>query len=438
MFTPNAIQSEILALDPKRYLISAGTGAGKTALALLLSEGRILVVSPKVNRIDQNFARDAEELGLEAPTHISKEDFMKNEPGPCDTLILDEAEFAFGVSTNTSRKGGFERIVTSGIHQALFNYIQKHQPKRIYLLSATPCEKRMQAWAAARLLGVLKLPDFESFIFFRQLTHNARPRGYSVLWTEKKTDKALATVGNFLRTFGYFGDMDKAEPNIIKVYVDLTEEQKQKMVATGEKYPEKKTKDASGVVPRGAVDENSAVRNNILYGIECGVFTEYLFDDTAHTQKKISTVIPSNYLPKLLEIVKKEQNPIIFVQYLKQIDIIKDYLQKHTTYNVVVINGKIKEQDKKAALNAIANTPGTVLIAQAAMSAGWQTMISSATIFASVTRWRHYQQGIGRNSRYQNRHEIKNVYKLYLGSTSMHIWDDIIDMRKDFNTSLQK
>lgn len=437
MIQPNAIQQEILAMDPHRYLISASTGAGKTALALMLSEGKILVVSPKTNRIDQNFKRDAALLGIEAPQHISKEDFMKNEPEACDTLILDECEWAFGVSPMTHRKNGFEHITTSKIHDAVYNYIQNYKPKRIYLLSATPCEKRMQAWAAARLLGVLTVPDFESFTNFRDVTHKPRPRGYSTLWVEKKTEKATTRVRDFLRTFGYFKEMDKAEPNIINLAIDLTVAQRLKILETGEKYPEKKT-EINGSIAKDAVDENSAVRNTIKYGIECGVFTQYVFDDEAHTQKKISIEIENNYLAKLVEIVKLEQNPIIFAQYLKQIDVIARYLKENTNFNIVVITGSIKETDRAKALNDIANMPNTILIAQSSISAGWQTLISSATIFASVTRWRHYQQGIGRNSRYQNRHEVKNVYRLYLGPMSEHIWNDIIDQRQDFNDSLQE
>ena len=52
MITPNPIQAEIIADDPHRYMLSAGCGVGKTLLALWLSEGRVLVVSPKINRID--------------------------------------------------------------------------------------------------------------------------------------------------------------------------------------------------------------------------------------------------------------------------------------------------------------------------------------------------------------------------------------------------
>lgn len=432
MFELNEIQKEILADNPKRLLISAGTGAGKTALALLLSEGNVLVVSPKTNRIDKNFDRDAKLIGIPSPLHISKEDFMKINPPACDTLILDECEWAFGVEATTYRQGGFEHIKTSKIHQAVYEYIRTYQPKRIYLLSATPCEKRMQAWAAGRLLGVLTKPDFQSFTNFREVTHKARPRGYSVLWVEKKTEKATARVREFLQTFGYFKEMDKAQPNIINVQIPLTKQQKEKIIATGEKYPEKKTTDEVN-----AIDENSAVRNMIKYGIECGVMTEYVFDDEAHTQKKISTEIPNNYLQELITIVKQEQNPIIFAQYIKQINIIKTYLTEKTNLNVVVITGSISETDRAQALHDIANVPNTVLIAQSSISAGWQSLISSATIFASVTRWRHYQQGIGRNSRYQNRHEIKNVYRFYLGPVSEHIWNDIIDQRKDFNDKLQ-
>ncbi len=431
MIQPNAIQTEILAYDPHRYLISAGTGAGKTLLALMLSEGKVLVVSPKTNRIDANFARDAKLIGMEPPSHISKEDFKKNEPGFCDTLILDEAEFAFGTQATTYRKGGVEHIKHSQIHEALYDYIQKYQPERIYFLSATPCEKRFQAWSCARLLGVLKKSDWESFSLFRDDTHVSRPRGYSTLWVEKKTIKSKEKVRRFLRSFGYFKEMDKVPPKIINIKVKLTEEQKKYIVKTGEKYPEKKTES------KDAIDENSAVRNIVKYGIECGVFTEYIFDDENHTQKKISTPIPNNYLSEILKIVNKEKNPIIFAQYTRQIDLIKNYLQKHTDFNVIIMTGKVKDADRAKALYDIKEIPSTIMIAQSSISAGWETLISSATIFASVTRWRHYHQGIGRNSRYQNRHEQKNVYRLYLGPMSEHVWDDIIDMRGEFNDSLK-
>ncbi len=431
--TPNPIQQMILSEDPLRYLIGADTGVGKTLLALWLSEGKVLVVSPKTNRIDANFARDAALIGIEAPTHVSKEDFKKNEPEACDTLILDEAEFAFGTDAMTFRRGGVDHIKHSGIHIAIHNYIQKYQPKRIYFLSATACEKKMQAWSAARLLGVLKKPDFESFIAFREFTHTSRPRGYSTLWLEKKTAKSQERVKKFLRSFGYFGESKtKTPPKVFNIKVELTEEQKQRIVATGEKYPEKKSTDE-----KGAIDENSAVRNIIKFGIECGVLTEYTFDDGAHTQTKVTVEIPNNYLPAILKIVQKEQNPIIFVEYIKQIDIIKRYLEEHTDSNVVMMNGRVKDEVKAEALRAIREDTNTIMIAQSAMSAGWETLISSATIFVSVKRWRHYHQGMGRNSRHQNETEQKNVYRMYLGPISMHIWDDVIDMRKDFNDSLK-
>jgi hypothetical protein len=433
MITANPIQAAILKKDPKRYLISAGTGVGKTMTALMLSEGKVLVVSPKTNRIDENFKRDAELLGMEPPLHISKEDFKKQDPGPCDTLICDEAEFLFGTSPVTHRKNGFECIKHSGIHNAMYDYIQKYQPKRIYFLSATPVEKSMQAWSCARLLGVLTKPEFESFELFRKLTHTPRPRGYSTLWLEKKTKKSKDIVRAFLQSFGYFGDSeDKKPPIIINVPVELTREQREKIIATGEKYPEKKTSDEAN-----AIDENSAVRNIIKFGIECGVFTEYLFDDDTHTQKKLTKELDNNFLPAILKIVKQEQNPIIFAEYKRQIKMIVDYLQKHTDCNVVYMNGSIKDSLKKQALHDIKHVPNTVMVAQSSMSAGWETLLSSATVFVSVKRWRHYQQGMGRNSRHQNRGEQKKVYRMYLGPTSQHIWEDIIDHRKDFNDSLK-
>tara|TARA_R110000851_G_scaffold58128_1_gene135011 strand:+ start:349 stop:1665 length:1317 start_codon:yes stop_codon:yes gene_type:complete len=438
MITPNPIQAMILAEDPLRYLIGGDTGVGKTLLALWLSEGRTLVVSDKTARIGGNFERDAKLIGMTPPPHISKEDFKKNVPEACDTLILDECEWAFGVDTNTYSKNKVQHIKTSAIHEAIYTYIQKHQPKRIYFLSATPCEKKMQAWAAARLLGVLKKSDFESFTLFRANTHMDRPRGYSTLWLEKDTEKSKANVRKFLRSFGYFGQAaDKVPPKIIDIHVELTEEQKLKMVETGEKYPEKKTEDENGNVPKGAIDENSAVRGGVLYRIECGVFTEYIFDDEKHTQKKIYTKIPNNYLPEILKLVNKEKNPIIFAEYTKQIALIKEYLQENTDLNIVSIQGTMKDEVKKKALHDIANVPGTVLIAQSSMSSSWETLIGTATIYASVTRWRHYHQGMGRNSRHVNRTEEKNVYRLYLGPQSSKIWDGRIDKRKDFNDALR-
>ena len=112
-------------------------------------------------------------------------------------------------------------------------------------------------------------------------------------------------------------------------------------------------------------------------------------------------------------------------------------MEKHTDLNVVMINGTIKDDVKAKALNDIEHVPGTVLIAQSSMSAGWQTLISSATIFASVTQWRHYHQGMGRNLRHENRTEEKKVYCLYLGPVSERYWEQVISDREKFNQSLR-
>ena len=119
------------------------------------------------------------------------------------------------------------------------------------------------------------------------------------------------------------------------------------------------------------------------------------------------------------------------------IALIKEYLEENTTSNIVMMNGTIKDEVRAKALKDIRETPNTIMIAQSSMSAGWETLISSATMFVSVKRWRHYHQGMGRNSRHQNETEQKNVYRMYLGPVSTHIWEDIIDMRKNFNDELK-
>ena len=428
---PTEAQQKVLDLDPKVALIAFDVGGGKTLLTLWLSEGSVLVVSPKTNKVDGNFARDAKLIGMDSPDHISKEEFGRDWQilPRYDTLIFDEGEFILGVSPTTHKVKGVDVITTSQIHDATISYIEKNNPNRIYIATATPVEKPMQAWAAARILGKLKKSIPDSFKKFREDFYIPIKKGYSELWLERKGAKYEEKLQKFVKSLGFFAEMDKTPPIVKDIYVPISNEQEMFIKDTFNIYPPPKKKE------RGTIDPVAAVRNSRLYGVECGVYNGIEFDDIAHTAKKMPNRIPNNICDSILPYVLKHKNPIIFCLFTEQILYTAEYFRKHTSKKIYIIYGKVKEEERSEALRAIGEDDNCILICQSSIGRGWQTLISDAMFVLSVNKWRDYHQMKGRNQRYVNRYDQKYIYRIFIGDTSQAAWKRI-DNKQDFNIKI--
>ena len=149
-------QKKIIQENKLKCGLFLGTGASKTRTALELAEGKTLVICPKQQREDRTWERENEKWGTNKKlTVISKEDLRRdwNELPEFKTVICDEIHTMIGITPETKMKKGVEIPKTSQIFEALYSYLNKFPPKRLYLLSATPVSKPLNLFAIGLLLG---------------------------------------------------------------------------------------------------------------------------------------------------------------------------------------------------------------------------------------------------------------------------------------------
>ena len=63
-------QEDLLEKDPKKCLISWATGSGKTAMSLMLAEGKTLVVTTKTVRDDETWQKNLAKLDKHCITEL--------------------------------------------------------------------------------------------------------------------------------------------------------------------------------------------------------------------------------------------------------------------------------------------------------------------------------------------------------------------------------
>lgn len=155
-------QKKIVAEDKQITGLWLGTGAGKTRTALMLAEGQTLVICPKTQKEDRNWQRELENMvkdGLEPRLKglvvMSKEEFRRDasDLSAFSTVIVDEAHTCLGVTPNVRYVKRQAIPKTSQLFEALYNYLQRTNPKRLYLCSATIMKSPFTVWAAGVLLG---------------------------------------------------------------------------------------------------------------------------------------------------------------------------------------------------------------------------------------------------------------------------------------------
>jgi hypothetical protein len=148
-------QKKIIKENKLKCGLFLGTGASKTRTALHLAEGKVLIICPKQQREDKTWQRENEKWGTNKDLIvISKEDLRKNWDNlpAFTTVICDEIHTMIGMTPDTRVRKGIEEPRTSQIFESLYNYLNKFPPKRLYLLSATPVSKPLNAFAIGLLL----------------------------------------------------------------------------------------------------------------------------------------------------------------------------------------------------------------------------------------------------------------------------------------------
>lgn len=412
-------QKKIISEDKKKCGLFLGTGGAKTRTALEMSEGGVLVISPKQQRDDKTWENNAEKFEIILNMKVvSKEDIRRDwDILPAfDTVIIDECHTVLGVTADTRQRNKIQIPKASQIFEAVMSYLLKNPPKRLYLCSATPVGKPMNLWAIAKLLGV-----HWDFFAFRQKYYVEVRMGQRRVWMAKKDDETKNEMARLVKHFGYVGSLndffDVPEQTHKTVEIELSDEQERALKKLS-------TEEADPLVRRARA---RTIENGLLYGRKVeskGRIDTMTSQTTLYKSYKVDYIIErAEEFPKLL----------IFANYTAQINEISLKLRQNG-YKVTTLTGKTKD---RTFIKKVDESPEPhIIVAQCAISAGYQLPSFPCVIFASKS-WQfvHYEQGIGRVLR--SDHLKKNLYiHLVVKGTDSDCHESILS-GADFQERLQ-
>ena len=374
-------QKKIIAEDKHKCGLFLGTGASKTRTALVMAEGKTLVICPKQQREDKTWQNENEKWGTNVDLEvISKEDLRRDwdELSEYKTVIIDEVHNNLGVQPSFIQRNKKQIPKTSQIYAATWKFLLKHPPKRLYLLSATPVPKPMAMWGIGILFG--QTWDFRKFrdIYYTQIRIGMRK-----IWIAKKTEESKQRLASLVQQFGYTGGLndffDVPDQTHKTVEIELTGEQKNAVA-------ELSFAEADPLVRRARL---RTIENGVLYGKKIENVdekTDLMTNETKIFKSKKIDYIKDRALefPKLL----------IFANYTAQILEIEKHLKKEG-YNVSTLTGQTKD---RTFIKKVNDSPEPhIIIAQCAISSGYELPTFPCVIYASKSfRFVDYEQSTGR------------------------------------------
>lgn len=351
-------QKKIIKEDKKRVGLFLGTGSAKTLTALHLAQGRILCITPKLQREEQNFVREANKWGLNKNiTQLSKEDFKKfaHKLGQFDSVIIDEAHTVAGVTPNIRYKNKQPIPKCSQTFDLLIEYLEKYPPQRLYLLTATPTRSPMCVWGLAKILGI-----HWNFYEFRDTFYISIKKGFREFFIIKNDKQLKERLGRAVQRIGYTGRLEDyfdVPGQIYKdIFVDQTKEQKEKLKDIVTEYPD----------PLVFVGKSHQIENGVLNGNE---FSK-------------PEIIKDNKIEVIKDLALEFPKIVIFAKYTLQIDKIKKELDS-IGYEVLTLQGNTKNRQDVLALAE--QKDNVVLIIQSQISAGFELPSFPVMVFASMS-----------------------------------------------------
>lgn len=352
-------QKEIIDADPKKTGLFLGTGSGKTRIALNLARGTVLIIAPKTQVEDKNWERELKNV-KEYPIIIkviSKETFRRDweKLDAFDTVIVDEAHTCLGVTANVRWRNKQPIPKASQLFEALQAYLERVNPERLYLCTATIIRSPMTVWAAGKLLG--KKWDWYEWrnIFYVRLPMPGRevfaPRNDSD--TKDRLAAAVRKIGYTGQLSDYFDVPDQT----YKVdYVELSAKQKHRIKELPLEYPD----------PLVLIGKKHQVENGVLSGDE---FNKPQF-------------FPNEKIDKIIDYAAEFPRMIVFAKYTNQITQIAEALEE-AGKKVFRLTGDTVQRG--SLLRTVNNTDEYVFIVQAQVSAGWELPDCPVMIFASMS-----------------------------------------------------
>lgn len=422
-------QQAIIDDDPKKCGLFLGTGSGKTRTALLLARGNTLVIAPKTQVEDGNWIREYKDAlktqfemagrsdifkpPTEKLTVISKEGFRRDHATlpRFDTVIVDEAHTCLGVTPNTKQRKGIVTPRTSQLFEALETFLERTQPERLYLCTATIVKSPMTVWGACKLLMTNHYWGIENFYAFREKFYTKLPMPGRDVWVPKRDDKSKDNLAAVVKELGYTGRLqdffDVPEQTFITKHIELTAAQKKRIKELPLEYPD----------PLVLIGKKLQVENGILNGDEFNAPESF----------------ENGKIDKILELAEEFPRMIVFCKYRAQLAAIDEVLSAEG-YRTALLHGDIQD---RGGLIAYANKQtDCIFICMAQISAGWELPTYPVVVYASRTySWVDYEQSLGRVQRANNIKKNLYVHLVVKGGVDEAV-DKVLANKADFNERL--
>ncbi len=397
-------QQDIINENPQKRGIAFGCGAGKTKTALHLArnKGRILVVAPKTQVLDQTWEREAHSMGNQLELFVTSKERFKKGAGKADVLILDEAHCFLGVTPATRYRNKIEIPRTSQLFEEVIKWIDTHKPKAIYLCSATMLPAPLALWGIAKIFGL----NWDYFAFRRRF-YTFIPNIGRGIWIPKKdhaTENELRALATKFCTFGRLEDFFDVPDQVHKpITVGLSVAQTKALREVPLLYPD------------------PLVRIGKRHQIEQGIFEGELLDEYKTNE--------------IIELAEEFPKVLVFARYTSQIDHLVGKLKKKFKHkHVLVLDGRTKDR-RALMVDAENKNRETIVIAQSQVSTGYELPSFRCTVFASMSySFVDYEQALGRTQRANN--ISKNVYVYLLASDVDKAVYKCVQGKKDFNELL--
>lgn len=399
-------QQDIIDENRLKTGLFLGTGSGKSATALMLAEGKTLVVCPKILREDKTWQKNLEKINKKLDlTVVSKEDFRRDWEGYgyYDTIIFDECHQISGVTSAIKWVKKVAYPKASQLFEAALAYLEKHPPKRLYLLTATPTRSAMCVYGLGRLLG----RDWD-FYKFRSIYYTPVMMNFREIWIPKKDKETQDRLGLCVRGLGYTGQlsdwMDVPEQTHKVINIELTKEQKDKIKDLPLEFPD----------PLVLIGKKHQVEQGVLKG------NEFEPSQTFKTGK----------LEAIEDLYNEFGKVLVFAKYTEQIEQIKLHFKDYLVFS---ITGDTK--DRGSVIQAAEQYTNCIMVIQSTISAGYELPSFRCTIFASES----YSivdniQSIGRTLRANNLQ--KNLYIYLVSGEIDKAVRKAIELKGDFSEAI--
>lgn len=375
MLTLSPIQQKIIDDDKLKTVIGLGTGKGKTLTSLLLAKDKTYVIVDKQQRVEKTFENTLIKFGIEKDiTVFTSDEWRKNylTLSPCDTLIIDESHRMLSGAVVYFRFKTYFK--PSAICKAILCFVKKHNPERVYPLTATIEASPMTIYNACKAIGInYSLEDWIGAFYYLQ---NDR---YKVKKDDKTTDRLIAVVSKN----GYYEKHDDAPDQIYEqIYVDNTPEQKKR-------------------IDEIKVEYQDMQQVSKIYQIENGVLKGNQFQE--------SETFPCLKYDIIKDIAKRHKRLIIFATFTEQIDRLYGVLEND--FDTFKLTGNTKKRDRETLLSDLQGKDDYVLIVNTAINSGWELPKCPTMCFFSVPYSTRPHQRIQAEGRIQRHGNLKvNAY----------------------------